>query len=173
MVVKSIKLVRPSRICEKRILDFKQEFVSNDERVISGGELLDKLSFDEWITYVQNNSSHDTVSDDWVLTDIFFACLEGEIVGVISFRHELNDFLRDWGHVGYSVRPSKRGRGIATWMLSQIVDHAKSLGIKHLQLSCYEDNVASTKTILNNHGHYVRSFDYLDKKVNVYSIDVT
>lgn len=167
-----ILLVRPSELCEEKILDFKEEFTANNESVISGGELLDKLDFSEWITYVNNNSSADTVSDDWVLTDIFFACEDKEIVGVISFRHSLNDFLKDWGHIGYSVRPSKRCNGIATWMLSQMICHAKKLGFKSLQLSCYDDNVASVKTILNNGGRYLRSFNYLDNKVNVYTIEV-
>lgn len=151
---------------------FKEEFAANGEHVINGGELLDKLPFDEWLIYVQNNSNIETVSDDWVLTDIFFACDENEIVGVISFRHNLNDFLNDWGHIGYSVRPSKRCNGIATWMLSQIIYHASVLGINSLQLSCYDDNIASKKTILNNRGEYVRNFYYLGKKVNVYMISI-
>lgn len=153
-------------------MDFKKEFLANDESVISGGELLDKLDFDEWLSYVQKNCDADSVSGDWVLTDVFFACEDNCIVGVISFRHRLNDFLRNWGHIGYSVRPSRRNRGVASWMLRQVVDYAGSIGLASLQLSCYEDNVASRKTILCNGGEYVRSFVYLDKKVDVYIINL-
>lgn len=167
-----IKLIRPSKIYEQEIIDFKDEFEAYGESVISGSELLDKLPFNEWLNYVQKNSRMETVNDDWVLTDIFFARDEKEIVGVISFRHELNDFLKDWGHIGYSVRPSKRCNGIATWMLSQILCHAQDMEINSLQLSCYDDNLASKKTILNNGGQYLRSFDYLDKKVNIYIINI-
>lgn len=167
-----IYFIRPSKLYEKKILDFKNEFIANDESVISGGELLDKLNFDEWISYVQKNSDITTVSSDWVLTDVFFAYEDNKIVGVISFRHKLNDFLKNWGHIGYSVRPSARGNGIATWMLSQVIIHAKNIGLSSLQLSCYEDNIASTKTILKNGGQYVRSFNYLNKKVNVYIIKI-
>lgn len=171
LVVNKIILIRPSKLYKDKILAFKEEFCANDE-IISGGELLDKLDFDEWIEYVQRNSDINTVSGDWVLTDMFFACEDDEFVGVIAFRHKLNDFLKDWGHVGYSVKPSCRGNKIATFMLSKIVDYAGSIGLDSLQLSCYEDNVASSKTILNNGGKFVRSFKYLDKKVNVYIIEL-
>lgn len=170
--MKLILLVRPSRLYEEKILDFKEEFTENNETIISGGELLDKLHFDEWLTYVHNNSSIETVSEDWVVTDVFFAYEDNKIVGVISFRHELNEFLKDWGHIGYSVRPSKRSSGIATWMLSQMIIRAKKLGLKSIQLSSYDDNIASTKTILKNGGKRIRSLKYLDKKLNVYIIEI-
>ena len=42
----------------------------------------------------------------------------GTYLGAISLRHELNDFLlRAGGHIGYGIRPSARGRGVATWAL--------------------------------------------------------
>ena len=39
-------------------------------------------------------------------------------LGAITLRHELTDFLlRAGGHIGYGIRPSARGRGLATWAL--------------------------------------------------------
>lgn len=167
-----IYLIRPSKLYEKKILEFKEEFLANNE-TISGGELLDKLDFSEWLNYVNKNSNKDTVSPDWVLTDIFFAVEEEEFVGVISFRHKLNDFLKEWGHVGYSVRPSKRRKGYASTMLSEVLSLAKRIGLNEVQLSSYEDNVASVKTILKNGGVFIRSFKYLDNVVNVYIISLS
>ena len=38
----------------------------------------------------------------------------GVLLGFLSVRHELNEFLlEEGGHVGYSVRPSARRRGLA------------------------------------------------------------
>lgn len=163
-------LIKPSKIYRKKILDFKEEFSNYGENTIYGGELLDKMDFDEWITYVQNNSNPETVSHDWVLTDVFFALEDDTIVGVISFRHKLNDFLKNWGHIGYSVRPSRRRRGIATQMLEEVLAYARNIGLRQIQLSSYSSNIASVKTILNNNGTYVRSFVYLEKEVNIYII---
>lgn len=151
------------------ILDFRDEFLENDESIV-GGELLDKLDFDEWLRYVQKNSDKRLVSPDWVVTDVFFAVRNTRIVGVISFRHRLNDFLENWGHIGYSVRPSCRGHHIASCMLGEVIGYARGLGLNMLQLSCYADNAASRKTIESSGAIYVRSFIYLDRKVNVYRI---
>ena len=164
-----IFFVRPSRLYEREILEFKEEFIVNDE-IISGGELLDKLEFDEWLVYVNKNVNKDTVSSDWVVTDVFFAVEDDEFVGVISFRHKLNDFLNNWGHIGYSVRPSKRGNSFASVMLAEVLSYARNIGLAEVQLSSYEDNIASVKTILKNGGEFVRSFVYLERVVNVYII---
>lgn len=67
----------------------------------------------------------------------FFAIAEEteKIIGIIAFRHTLNDFLVDFGHCGYSVRPSERNKGYATEMLKQIIDIARKAGLTELQLS--------------------------------------
>lgn len=166
-----IKLVAPSFELKNQIIDFKEEFIKNDENIIPGSELLDKIStFEEWIEYVSKNSSPITVSKDWVVTDTYLATDNNLIVGIISLRHELNDFLKDFGHVGYSVRPSRRCRGYATAMLKEVLKIAKKYDLKELQLSAEKDNIASIKIIEKNNGKYVRSFNHLNKEVYVYII---
>lgn len=36
------------------------------------------------------------------------------------FEYQLNDFLKDFGNCGYSVRPSERRKGYATEILRQV-----------------------------------------------------
>ena len=85
------------------------------------------------------------------VTDTFFAVDEsGKIVGIIDFRHELKGFLVDFGHTGYSVRPSERKKGYATQMLSLIMQVAKEAGLAHLQLSVEHTNEPSVKTIIRD-----------------------
>ena len=105
-----ITLKRPIKGYESNATAFKQEFIDNGERTINGSELLDQMdSYDEWLKSVTDNISHDTVNPSWVVTDTYFAFDENDnIVGIIDLRHELNDFLKDFGNCGYSVRPSKR-----------------------------------------------------------------
>src|SRR5215469_7386969 len=44
---------------------------------------------------------------------------DGEFIGHVSIRHELNEWLfEQGGHIGYDVRPSARRRGHATAMLA-------------------------------------------------------
>ncbi|RAP44058.1 MAG: hypothetical protein BZ135_08795 [Methanosphaera sp. rholeuAM6] len=168
-----IKLVKPDRKYKDELLGFKEEFLSNDEHSIPGGELLDKMdSFDEWLDYVTRNTNPSTVSRDWVVSSTFLAVMDDEVVGIICLRHELNDFLKDFGHIGYSVRPSYRRRGIATFMLGEVLKYAQSIGLKSVQLSSQSDNTASLQTIGNSGGKYVRSFTYLDNSVCVFIIDL-
>jgi predicted acetyltransferase len=73
---------------------------------------------------------------------------EGEVLGAISLRHELNDFLlQAGGHIGYGVRPSARRRGLATWALGLVLDRARTLGITRVLITCDDTNEASARTI--------------------------
>lgn len=75
--------------------------------------------------------------------------VEGRVVvGAIALRHDLNDFLRDGGgHIGYSVRPSARRRGLAGWGLAQALQRASTMGIDQVLVTCAVDNEASRRTI--------------------------
>ena len=167
-----ITLKRPTKEYESEALAFKQEFIENGETTINGSELLDQMdSYDEWLKSVTDNISPDTVNPEWVVTDTYFAFDEDDnIVGIIDLRHELNDFLKDYGNSGYSVRPSQRRKGYATEMLKLIIERARQIGMDKLQLSVETSNEASVKTITKNGGKYERSFSYEGEEAAVYMI---
>jgi predicted acetyltransferase len=76
------------------------------------------------------------------------ADVAGVIVGRVSIRHELNDWLSlVGGHIGYAVRPGLRRRGYATAMLRQSLGVARSAGVERALLTCDDDNVGSIRTI--------------------------
>lgn len=169
-----IRLVRPNKEHKMQALDFKQEFFGNNEKIINGSELLDQMeNYEEWLVSVTNNISEETVNPAWVVTDTFFAVNESnEIVGIIDLRHTLNDFLKDFGNCGYSVRPSERRKGYATEMLRQILDVARESGMTELHLSVERDNEPSIKTIISNGGVYERSFEFENEMADIYRIDL-
>ena len=167
-----ITLRRPVKEYETEAIAFKQEFIDNGETTINGSELFDQMdSYDDWLKSVQDNASSDTVNPSWVVTDTYFAFDENDrIIGIIDLRHELNDFLKDFGNSGYSVRPTERRKGYATQMLKLILERAHQIGMEKIQLSVERSNEASVKTILKNGGKYERSFTFEGEEADVYMI---
>ena len=167
-----IRLIRPTEALREQALAFRQEFFDYDEHTINGSELLDHTEdYGQWLESVTRNTSPETVSPEWVVTDTFFAVdADDRIVGIIDFRHELNDFLADFGHCGYSVRPSERRKGYATEMLRCLLGIAREAGLSALQLSVERSNAPSVKTITRNGGEYVRSFTFEGEPADVYRI---
>ncbi len=167
-----IRLVRPTEQLKEQAIKFRQEFFDNHEMVINGSELLDQTeSYEDWLKAVTANTSMETVNASWVVTDTFFAVDEKDkIVGIIDLRHTLNDFLKDLGNCGYSVRPSERRKGYATEMLRLLLPIAKNAGMKELYLSVERDNEASIKTIVKNGGKHERSFEFEGEQADIYKI---
>lgn len=171
----NIKLVRPTIELKSDALDYRQEHFDNNELIINGSELFDKInSYEEWLEKVNNNSKIETVDPNWVLTDAFFAIREedNKIIGIIDLRHTLNEFLKDFGNSGYSVRPSERKKGYATEMLRLLLKYAKEIGLTELHLSVERDNIPSIKTIVKNGGKLERSFEFEGEVADIYLIEL-
>ena len=85
----------------------------------------------------------------WVPTTTRWVVREdGEFLGSMSLRHVLTPELAEvGGHIGYSVRPSARGRGVATAGLRLMLPVAVGLGIDPVLITCDDDNLASAAVI--------------------------
>lgn len=89
-----------------------------------------------------------TIAEDRVHCDFFWITDDDEVVGFIAFRRELNDWLRQFGgHIGYSVRPSRRRERIAKTALALVLDYAREQGYDRVMLTCDDDNPGSFRTI--------------------------
>jgi predicted acetyltransferase len=76
--------------------------------------------------------------------------VDGQVVGRVSIRHDLNAYLAQvGGHIGYGVRPGFRRRGYATGILRQSLAVAASIGLERVLVTCDADNVGSAKVIQN------------------------
>mgnify|MGYP000858767385 FL=1 len=90
----------------------------------------------------------------------------GALVGSCRIRHELNEsLLKCGGHIGYDVRPAYRRQGVGTAILGMALEHARSLGLQKVLVTCDDDNLGSIGVIENCGGVLENKvFDEEDQK---------
>lgn len=174
-IMKTIKFVLPNKDMVVEANAFKNSFFSEGELTIHGSALFDHLDFYEWLEMSEANRNQATVRADWVIATTFFAIREcdNKIVGVVDIRHSLNnEFLAKYaGHIGYSVVPKERNKGIAVQMLTFAKEYAKELGLDKVMLSSAVTNTASIKTIEKCGGVLTDVVPYNDDtQLNIYWI---
>lgn len=105
----------------------------------------------------------------------YWSTVENEVVGLISFRHVLNENLKEFGgHIGYEVKPSQRRKGYATKMLGLLLQTPRAKQIGKLLLTCAPNNIASNKTIVANGGVLTdtKFVDRINRDTNYYWITI-
>lgn len=91
--------------------------------------------------------------------ELWWIVEDGTVLGGIALRAVDDQRAARHGHVGYGVRPSARGRGVASWALQQVVDLARDAGRESIALVCLSENVASIRTVERCGGTVESVFD--------------
>lgn len=165
----------PGETMGKEAIEFRQEFFDKGENAINGGYKWDsfRYTYKEWLEVIRDNLDKDKVNPKFGFSHTMFAVdSQDRIVGVVNFRHEMTDFYKNAGHIGYSVRPTERGKGYATEILNQTLAIAKNQGLSKVYLICRKNNEPSRKTILKNHGSLVGTFINKDTEYEKYCIEL-
>ena len=114
------------------------------------------LEFDDFpalVTRLNNFSRGLDLPDDAVPNTTFWLVEDGDIVGVSNLRHRMTEKLRLLGgHIGFGVRPSAQGRGVAKELLKQTLIQAGCLGLSEVLVICLKENTASSRVIEANGG---------------------
>lgn len=137
-----LSLVRPANDLREPFLDMAREYIETEDEIDFGDALAD------FSAYVERTSLEQRGVRDGRAPCSHFWLLDGSIVlGTSRVRHRLTPELeREIGHIGYDIRPSRRGRGHASTLLRLTLDRARELGLSGVWIICDSDNVASIAT---------------------------
>lgn len=154
-----VRLVPPTEGDEAAVLNYRLEFLESGDSMDGAAGLQKHLQsaqgFREWLDAVRDNQSEQTVRPGLVPATTLLALdtQTGELVGMIDIRHRLNAHLLQFGgHIGYSVRKSRRRRGYAASMLAEALTLCRQMGLGRVLITCDKQNVASARTIQKNGG---------------------
>ena len=110
------------------------------------------------------------------LSSAFFITPFGHaLIHKLQLRHLLNkDYFERLGHVAYYIHPLKRKKGYATKALDLAIKWYKKMPINKILITCYSDNEASKKIILNNGGVFEKATQdkQSNKTINRYLISI-
>ncbi|WP_447006470.1 GNAT family N-acetyltransferase [Saccharothrix isguenensis] len=117
----------------------------------SSDEVDSPAGFTAWLARLAAESDPANVETGRMCSTYRWIVEDGRVLGGIAFRYGLEEFVQRFGHIGYGIRPSARGRGLASWALGRILDEARATGLDRVLIICEADNTPSMKTI-ERHG---------------------
>lgn len=150
-------LVKPDVSMIEQIAGYRAAFLASGESMDGTGPLRRMEDPLEWLAFNRLAEQPETKPDNWVPSEQFALLRESDrkIVGMTQFRHEFNDFLREFGgNIGYSVHPDERKKGYAKRMLTECLKVCKAFGLERVLITCLVENEASRRTILSCGGVY-------------------
>ena len=104
---------------------------------------------------------HPVDMPDWFVPETYYYLWDEDcLVGEFRIRHHLTEALKNGaGHIGYSIRKEKRGKGYGTAGLKLTIQIAKDIVLEEeIYLRVNKDNIPSQKVMLNN-GAYIAGED--------------
>lgn len=147
-----LQLIEPSTCLHAAWLECHREWGPGKHEdgfgVHASGDVDSPEGFAGWVQWLRDRDDPERAAFDgrppcrfrWMTED-------GEVLGGIALRHWLDDRSQALGHIGYGVRPSARGRGVASFALGHMLDEARALGLQRVRLVCDDGNGASRKVI--------------------------
>ena len=149
-----MKLRRPKLADKETVLEMMAEFERSQSPHDGGFWDTENFSYEEWLESNQDKEMGINLPENRV-PSIQFVLFDdgGRALGFLNLRLRLNEGLLNYaGHIGYSIRPSERGKGYAKETLRQGLQVAKEKNIKKALVTCSVNNPASRAVILANGG---------------------
>ncbi len=145
----AVELEFPSMKHEDMMKAYQQETYANGENYINGDGGCHKYdNYSQWLEKAKDSHLGKNLDEGYVPATTYFLVDNNKVLGTINIRHYLNEYLLNYGgHIGYSVAPSERRKGYATYMLQEGLKICHQLGINRVLVTCKKGNIASMSTI--------------------------
>lgn len=111
----NLMLVRPSEAYISELLAYRKDFLENADSMDGCAPLKRYENMKDYLKMVEQYLNPDTLPDGMVVASQFLCVRKSDhrIVGMIQVRHYFNEYVEKYaGHIGYSVRPSERKKGM-------------------------------------------------------------
>ncbi len=169
----------PSIKREEEAFQYIQEFIEYNSVINGVGGLDNYNSFYDYKGWLKKlEEDYVTIPSELrVPSRTYFLIRESDnkIIGMSNIRLALNSSLRHiGGHIGYSIRPTERGKGYNHINLYLGLKICQKYGIKEIMLDALKSNIASWKTMESLGGVMVKEHyeDFYNESIKDYIFDV-
>lgn len=140
----------PSIDRKQDAIDYINEFYEYNSKINGVGGLYRYLdNYEGWLLKLEEDYTREATEDKVPARTYFLVRIDdNRIIGMANIRTKLNRKLMNFGgNIGYSIRPTERGKGYNKINLYLALKICKEYGIKEALLDADKDNPASWKTM--------------------------
>ena len=148
-------ILRRTTLADKEtVLEMMAEFEETQSAHDGGFWDAENFVYEEWLESNRDMEMGLGIPEGWVpAVQLVAFARDDQAVGFLNLRLRLSAYLlEEGGHIGYSIRPSERGKGYAKEALHQGLQVAKEKNIHRALVTCSTENPASRAVILANGG---------------------
>ena len=159
--MEKFKFVVPTIKWKQKAIDFINEFYQYNSDINGTGGLQRYLdNYEGWLEKLEEDYNRKPTEEKVPARTYFFVReSDNKIVCMIKIRLTLNEKLKKFGgHIGYSIRPTERGKGYNKINLYLGLKICREYGIDEVFLDADKDNPASWKTMESLGGKNVREY---------------
>ena len=143
-----ISLIEPSQAWRDEFLSMAGEYRRAGETRYD--EAL--ADFDSYMRLLEYYAAGRGLPEGHVRSNNYWLREGAQLLGRSQLRHLLSPELEhEGGHIGYDIRPARRGRGYGTLILTLTLEKARASGFERVLLTCDTDNTPSAR-IIERHG---------------------
>lgn len=154
--MEELELIFPTKEYKTQVEKYKKDMLDARSGMDGCGNLK-KIDFETWLQQCNDWREGKNLPEGYVPSTQYICVRKSDkkVVGMLQIRHQLSDFLLNYGgHVGDSVAVDERNKGYGKKLLALGLKKCKELGIDRVLVTCKDTNVASRKCILANGGQY-------------------